>query len=78
MANVMFLHFKMQEEDNLEHTHGKCHLCIVQSIRRPLCDIGMHFITLLNTLIPRYYKVHLNAKCHEVTLMAKYLIISVT
>jgi hypothetical protein len=27
MASVMRLHFSMQEEDSLEHTIGKCHLC---------------------------------------------------
>jgi hypothetical protein len=27
MASVMRLHFSMQEEDVLEHTDGKCHVC---------------------------------------------------
>ena len=27
MASVMFLRFRMQYEDILEHTNGKCHLC---------------------------------------------------
>ena len=27
MAIVMFLHFSVQEEDVLEHTNAKCHLC---------------------------------------------------
>ena len=27
MASVMCLHFSMQEEDILEHTNAKCHLC---------------------------------------------------
>ena len=28
MASGMHLHFSMQEEDILEHTNAKCHLCI--------------------------------------------------
>ena len=27
MSGVMFLHLGMQEEDILEHTNVKCHLC---------------------------------------------------
>ena len=27
MASVMCLYFCMQEEDIVEHTNGKCHLC---------------------------------------------------
>jgi hypothetical protein len=27
MTSVMCLHLSMQEEDILEHTNGKCHLC---------------------------------------------------
>ena len=27
MASVMCLYFSMQEEDIVEHTRGKCHLC---------------------------------------------------
>ena len=27
MASVMCLHLSMHEEDILEHTNGKCHLC---------------------------------------------------
>ena len=27
MASVMCLHFSMQEEDILEHSNDKCHLC---------------------------------------------------
>ena len=27
MASVMYLHFSMQEEDIMEHTNAKCHLC---------------------------------------------------
>ena len=75
LASVMFLHINMQEQDILEHTNGNCHLCTLQSTCRPLCNIGMHFITLLNILMPRYQKTHLNAKCHEVTHMMKLLII---
>ena len=27
MSNVMYLHFGMQEENVLEDTNAKCHLC---------------------------------------------------
>ena len=27
VANVMCLHFHMQEEDTLKHTNAKCHSC---------------------------------------------------
>ena len=27
MASVMCLNFNMQEEDIIQHTNGKCHLC---------------------------------------------------
>ena len=54
MASAMCLHFNMQEEDILEHTNGKCHLCTLESTRRPLCNIGMHIITLLNMLMSRH------------------------
>ena len=37
-----------------DHTNAKCHLCILQSTFRPLCNIGMHLITLLNILMPSY------------------------
>jgi hypothetical protein len=29
MTSVMSLHFHMQEEDILEHTNAKCHLCML-------------------------------------------------
>ena len=29
MASVVYLHFGMQEEDILEHTIAKCHLCTI-------------------------------------------------
>ena len=54
MASVMCLQFNMHEEDIVDHTNGKCHLCALQSTCRPLCNIGMHLITLLNILIPRH------------------------
>ena len=44
MASVMCLYFRVQEEDILEHTNGKCHLCKFSSTCRPLCNIGMHII----------------------------------
>ena len=64
IANVMRLHLSMQEEDILEDTDGKCHLCTLQSTCRPLCNIGMHLITILNMLMSRDQKDYLNAKCH--------------
>ena len=38
---------------------------------RPMCHIGIHLITLLNVLVP----LHLNAKCHEMTLIMMMLLI---
>ena len=35
-------------------------------------------MTLLNTPLPRYQYVHLNAKCHEVTLIIELLIVILT
>ena len=32
MTNVMCLHFSVQEEDILEHTNDKCHLCIIVNL----------------------------------------------
>jgi hypothetical protein len=29
MTNIMYLGFRMQEEDILEHTNVECHLCIM-------------------------------------------------
>ena len=54
MASVMCSHFGMQEEDTLEHTNGKCLLCTLQSTSRPLCNIGIYLIPLLNILMPRH------------------------
>ena len=53
MASVTCLHFNVQEEDVLELTNAKCRLCTLQSTYRPLCDIGIHLIPLLNILMPR-------------------------
>ena len=78
MASVMCLHFNMQEEDILEHTNGKCHLCTLQSTYRPLWNIDIHLITLLSILMSRYQEAHSNAKCHETALIVKLLIINVT
>ena len=42
MASVMYLNFNMQEEDILdEHTNGKCHLRMLSSTCKPLCNIGI-------------------------------------
>ena len=54
MASVTCLHFSMQEEDILEHTNGKCHMCTLKSTCRSLYKIVMQLITLLNILMPRY------------------------
>ena len=54
MASVMCLYCNIQEEDIVEHTNAKCHLCTPCSTFRPLCNIGINFITLLNILMPRY------------------------
>ena len=54
MASAMCLHISMQEDDTLRHINGKCHLCMLQSTGKPLCNTGMHLITLLNILTPRY------------------------
>ena len=69
MASVMQLHFSIQEEEYiLEHSNDKCQLC----------NIGNHLITLLNIFMPKYQYAHLNATCHETTLLVKLLIINVT
>ena len=44
MASIMCLHSSMQEEDILEHSNIKCHLC----------NIGTHLITKGNLLMPKY------------------------
>ena len=68
----MCLHLSMEVEDFLS-------ILMPSVICRPLCNIGMHLITLLNILLmPRYQKARSNAKCHEVTLMVKSLVIIVT
>ena len=54
-------------------------ICVTfESPCRPLRNIGLHPITLLNILMPRYSKAHLNAKCHEVTLVMKLMTTNVT
>ena len=75
----MCLHFCMQEGDIIGHSIGKCHLYKLQSICRPLCNIGMHLRTLLN--IPTHVKIlvtHMNAKCHKLTFKMKLIINFVT
>ena len=79
IAIVICSHFIVQEEDILGNYNGKCHLCILCSTCKPLCKIlGMHFVTLLNIIMPSYYSTHLSTKCHELTLTVKLLIINVT
>ena len=55
MASVMCLVFIMQEEDILEHINAKCQICTLYSTCRPLYSIGLHLITLLKILMPRYW-----------------------
>ena len=73
----MCLHFSMQAEDNLEHIDVKSHCVPFWSTCRLWCGIGIHLITFQDIPMPRYQQVYLNAKCHVVTLMTKFLIISV-
>jgi hypothetical protein len=55
MASVICLLFNIQEVDVLEHTNGKCHLCVHFSQLVDHCgNICMHLVTLLSMLIPRY------------------------
>lgn len=54
MVSVMCLCFNMQEEDTNELIIAKCLLCALYSAYRPSCNIGIHLITLLNRLKPRY------------------------
>ena len=53
MSSVVCLHFSIQEEDIVEHTTVKCHLCTLESTCRPLCDVGIHLLklTLFNILV---------------------------
>ena len=51
MASVMCMHFSMQEEHILEHINAKCYLCTLQSTCRPLCNMGIHLVTLPNIII---------------------------
>ena len=49
IASAMYSHFSLQNEDILEHTNAKCHLCTLSSTYKPLCNIGIHLVTLFNT-----------------------------
>ena len=53
--------FQNARGDIIEHTNANCHLQL-QSTCRPMCNIGMHLMTLLNKLMPRYWKSHLNTE----------------
>ena len=44
---VMCLYLGMQEEDILDHADAKCHLCQLNSTCRPLCNIGIHLINIV-------------------------------
>ena len=46
--------FVSKRKISLSHANGKCHLFILWSTCRPLCDIGMHLVKLLKILMPRY------------------------
>ena len=49
---IMCLNFRTHWKDVVEHTTIKCHLCTLKSTCRPVCNIDIHFITLLNILMP--------------------------
>ena len=49
---MLVLHFSIEEEDILEHAIGKCHLRTLSSTCKPLCNIGMHLVRLLDMLMP--------------------------
>ena len=53
LPSVMCFHFSMLEEDMLEHTNDKYHMCTQWSTCRPLGKVDMHLITLLNMFMPR-------------------------
>jgi len=77
ILEMIVLRSSMHGEDILEHTNAKCFLCALQSTCRPLCDVSIHLITLLNILMPRYQYTQSDAKCHEMTLMVKLMVVSI-
>lgn len=46
----MCLHYRMQGEDIIEYTNAKCHSYALKWTCRPLCNVGIHLITLFNVL----------------------------
>ena len=46
--------FSMRGKDVFEHTNVECHLCALKSTCRPLSNIDIHLITIVNILMPRY------------------------
>ena len=62
---MIVLRFSMQGEDTIEHTSGKCHVFTFWSTCRPLCNICIHLITLLNILCVKILKAPLNAMCQK-------------
>ena len=50
ILKMIVLCFSIQEGDVIEHTNGKCHMFILLFNWRPLRNIVMHLITLLNIL----------------------------
>ena len=53
-CRLIVMCLRMQEEGTLEHTNSMCQLGTSYSTCRPLCNIGMHLITLLNVLMPKH------------------------
>ena len=47
MASVMCLNFSMQEDNILDRTKDKCHLCTLSSACRLVCNLGIHLIMLI-------------------------------
>ena len=77
MTRVMCLYFSMHEEDILEHTNVKCHLCTLQLTCRPWCNIDIHLLTIEHThakvLVNEYERQE-----SQVTLTVKLFVINVT
>ena len=76
MIMIVCLQFNMKEKDILEHTSVQCHLCRLLSTCRPLCNIRIH---LHNAVERTHAKILISTpECHEMTLIVKLLVISVT
>ena len=67
MASVMCIHFSMQEKNILKHANAKCHLCILQSTCRPLCN-------LISSIVydgVELFQTFLNSLFHFSTILTK-------